>query len=244
VTVLLTSPEFMKKILSATLATCALSMTQQAHAAGAMNVDDAQLLGAHKCQLETWGRFNRGGTERWVMPSCNVTGNLELAAGGAWQRDAQGMYMSDAQIQAKTVFKVLETNGYGIGLLAGANRQTSADDRERSWNYFAKVPMTLSLRDDDILVHANLGLNHVGAEQSTRLTWGLGNETRLLERLSFIGEVFGESKGKPSYQAGVRTVLVPEKIELDLTAGNTFGRDTQGRYVVIGLRFISPEWFR
>lgn len=221
---------------------------ESAHAAGAMNVDDAQVLDAGKCQLESWGKFNRGGTERWLNPSCNLSGNLEVSWGNAWQRDGSGVYLANSQLQGKTVFREMTPNGVGIGMLGGVVRQADGNDdggsRQRSWNYYAKLLTSFSLRDDAVLIHTNLGFNRLGKEQTTRLTWGIGNETRLLEKLSFIGEVFGENKGKPGYQAGVRATLVPDHVELDLTYGNTFGRETSGRYVVLGLRFISPEWFR
>jgi hypothetical protein len=233
-----------KQIVIATMAVHGLLGMQSAYAAGAMNVDDAQVLGANKCQLETWGKFNRDGTERWLNPSCNLTGNLEVSWGNAWQRDAAGLYVASSQLQGKTVFREMSANSYGIGLLGGVARQTDSDDdggRRRSWNYYSKLLASFSFKDDDVLLHTNLGFNRLGKEQTTRLTWGVGNETRLLERLSFIGEVFGENKGKPSYQAGIRATLVPEYVELDLTYGNVFGADTRGRYVVLGLRFITPE---
>jgi len=233
-----------KKIVITIMAVHGLLGMQSAHAAGAMNVDDAQVLGANKCQLESWGKFNRDGTERWLNPSCNLTGNLEVSWGNAWQRDGGGMYLSNSQLQGKTVFREMSANSYGVGMLGGVVRQTDASDggaRQRSWNYYSKLLTSFSFRDDDVLLHTNLGFNRKGKEQTTRLTWGLGNETRLMEKLSFIGEVFGENKGKPGYQAGIRSALLPEQVELDLTYGNTFGRETQGRYVALTLRFITPE---
>jgi hypothetical protein len=232
-----------KQIVIATVAVHGLLGMQSAFAAGAMNVDDAQVLGANKCQLEAWGKFNRDGTERWLNPSCNLTGNLEVSWGNSWQRDGTGMYLANSQLQGKTVFREMSPDSYGVGMLAGVVRQTDSGDdgRKRSWNVYSKLLTSFSFKDDAFLLHTNLGAIRKGKEQTTRLTWGLGNETKLIDRLSFIGEVFGENKGKPSYQAGVRATLVPEHVELDLTYGNTFGADARGRYVVLGLRFITPE---
>lgn len=234
-----------KHMMIATVAVHGLLGMQSAFAAGAMNVDDAQVLGANKCQLEAWGKFNRDGTERWLNPSCNLTGNLEVSWGNSWQRDGTGMYLANSQLQGKTVFREMSPDSYGVGMLAGVVRQTdgsdSGDGRQRSWNVYSKLLTSFSFKEDAVLLHTNLGAIRKGKEQTTRLTWGLGNETKLVNRLSFIGEMFGENKGKPSYQAGVRATLVPEHVELDLTYGNTFGADTRGRYVVLGLRFITPE---
>src|SRR5450830_1650873 len=133
-----------KQLMIATMAVHGLLGMQSAHAAGAMNVDDAQVLGANKCQLETWGKCNRDGTERWLNPSCNLTGNLEISWGNSWQRDANGMYLSNSQLQGKTVFKEMSANRFRIGLLGRVVRHTECRDpnngaRQPSWNYYSKL---------------------------------------------------------------------------------------------------------
>jgi len=221
-----------------------------------MNVDDAEILDDHTCQLETVGKFNRGDTERLLSPACNLGGNFELGWQNAWQRDAGGLYLSSSQLQGKTVFRKLSPDGAGLGMLVGIERQIDGleeDDpdagRQRSWNYSAKLLTSFSFRDDSMRLHTNLGLNHASEDHRTRLSWGLGNELRLSGRVSFISEVFGQAWDTPSYQAGFRTTLVPDRVELDLTYGNTFGKtfsnafatDTPGRYVALSMRFIAPQ---
>jgi len=153
-------------------------------------------------------------------------------------------------LQGKTVLRELSPDGIGVGMLGGVEYQTEgleADDpegvRRGSWNYYSKLLTTLSLRDD-MLLHTNIGLQHTGNDQYMRMTWGLGSEMRWSEQFTFIAEVFGENKGKPSYYTGVRAALLPERVELDLGYGNTFGRSTQDNYVIFGLRFIMPALLR
>ena len=222
---------------------------QGAYAAGGMNVDDAQILDADTCQLESWAKFNRTGTERWVSPACSPNEHVEFSWAGSWQRDLRGNYMAASQFQGKTVLRELSSDVTAIGMLAGAERITegmtdSDSARQADWNYYAKLLTTTSFRDDDILLHTNLGVSQSKENHTTSLTWGVGNETRLFGKSTFIAEVFGENKGRPSYQAGVRHTLIPEQLELDLTYGNRFGRDTQEAFVVLGLRFIAPGLFR
>ncbi len=97
--------------------------------------------------------------------------------------------------------------------------------------------------DAAALLYLNLGANYSGFENTTRMTWGIGTETRLRDRLICIGEVAGENKGKPVYQAGILTSLISDKIEMDLACGNTFGHSTEDRYIALALRFISPTLF-
>jgi len=222
---------------------------QGAYAAGGMNVDDAQILEADTCQLESWAQFNHTGTERWFSPACSPNEHVEFSWAGAWQRDLSGTYLAASQFQGKTVLRELSSDVTAIGMLAGAERITegmteSDSARQADWNYYAKLLTTSSFRDNDILLHTNLGVSQRKEDHTTSLTWGVGNETRLFGKTSLIAEVFGENKGRPSYQAGVRYGLIPEQLELDLTYGNHFGRDTQEAYFVLGLRFIAPGLFR
>ncbi|WP_211466740.1 hypothetical protein [Collimonas silvisoli] len=231
----------MKKIFAnAALLASGMAMLSHAAASGALNVDDAAIVEPHACQLESWLRFNRDGSERWIMPACNATGNLEVAAGGALQRDVQGLYMAHAQIQLKTVLKKLQTNGVGIGLIAGADRESEAGSRENFRHSYAKIPLSVSLWDDALSLHANLGVHYANTQHTARMTWGLGMEKLLSRRFTLIAEIYGEDKGKPSYQAGLRAVLVPEGVDLSATFGNAFGRESAGQFVALAIRFHLP----
>ena len=237
------------RFLIATMLLHAAIGMHAAHAAGGMNVDDAQIMDADTCQLESWAKFNRNGTERWFSPACSPNEHVEVSWAGAWQRDLSGMYLATSQFQGKTVFRELSSDATAIGMLAGAERVTegmteSDSVRQTDWNYYAKLLTTTSFRDNDILLHTNLGVTQSKQDHTTSLTWGVGNESRLFGQATLIAEVFGENKGRASYQAGLRYALIPEQLELDLTYGNRFGRETAESYFVLGLRFIAPALFR
>jgi len=51
----------------------------QARAARPMITDDARIVDAGSCQVETWVTRNRNDTEYWALPGCNFTGNLEIS---------------------------------------------------------------------------------------------------------------------------------------------------------------------
>lgn len=189
---------------------------QMAHAAGGMNVDDAQILDADTCQLESWVKFNRDGTERWFSPACGLE-HVEFSWAGSWQRDLSGIYLAASQFQGKTVLRELSSDVTAIGMLAGAERVTEGmaetdSARQADWNYYAKLLTTTSFRNDDILLHTNLGVSQSKESHTTSLTWGLGNETRLFGKTAFIAEVFGENKGRASYQAGFRHTLIADQL--------------------------------
>ena len=227
---------------AAMLAAAAALVAAPAQAARPMVTDDARIADAGACQLETWVQNNRASTEYWALPACNFTGNLELTLGGALTRQAGQTRTTDAVMQGKTVLRPLETNGWGLALAAGTNHRPLANGGSRNW--YVNAPVSFSLRDDAVMLHANLGWLRDGEIRRDRLTWGLGAEARLAERAWLIAETFGQNRGKPSYQFGLRRWLIVDRVQIDATYGNPYGTDTRARWFSIGLRLLSPPFLR
>ena len=215
------------------LLSVALMAANSAQAARPLVTDDARIVDAKACQLESWIKKNRGSAEAWMLPACNFTGNLELALGGALTHETGRSRVTDAVVQGKTLFKTMEPNGWGIGLAGGMVRHPQAGAND----WYAYVPASFSFRDDAVVMHTNVGWLRDGAAQRNRLTWGVGSEARLAERTWLIAETFGQNQGKPSYQLGLRHWLVPDRIQLDATYGNRAGGGE--RWFSIGLRLLS-----
>jgi len=228
-----------------TVVLSALLATGPVHAARPLVTDDARTVDAHACQVESWIRDNRGSKEYWALPACNFTGNLELTLGGAKTRDPAGTETTDVLLQAKTLFKPLETNGYGIGFAAGYNARP-ADNPERKLlgNPYFYVPISFSLKDDLFVLHTNLGARHARDQGRTLGTWGIGSETKLSDRVFIIAETYGETRGNPSYQIGVRYWIVPNHMQIDTTYGNRFGTRTDNHWISVGLRLLSVPFLK
>ncbi|MEO7727990.1 MAG: hypothetical protein ABIS45_12110 [Burkholderiales bacterium] len=223
----------------------ALSVAE-AHAARPMVTDDARLVDAGACQLEAWRRFNRDSKELWTLPACNPGGNLEMTLGSAeLPVDDLGTRSNTrtVQIQGKTLFKTLETNGYSYGLaVGGVVRSNGAADQVP--NYYAYMPYTRSLWDDRLFVHVNAGVQRAGVDPLNSATWGVGTEFGLTRRMFLIAEVFGSNHTRPSYQGGVRAWLVPNRVQIDATIGAEAGNIGASRWISVGLRLISPAFLK
>lgn len=211
-------------------------IVSHAHAGRPMITDDARIVDARACQLESWIQDNRDSTEYWALPACNFTGNLELTLGGALTREAGQTATTDMVVQGKTLFKPLETNGWGIGLAVGTVRHPQAAARD----WYAYVPTSFSFRDDAVVMHANVGWLRESANRRDYLTWGLGAEARLAERTWLIAETFGQGQDKPSYQLGLLYWLAPDRVQIDATYGNRHGGGE--RWFSIGLVFLSAPF--
>lgn len=214
-----------------------------AFAARPMITDDARTVDAKACQVETWVKKNRDSTEYWALPACNFTGNLELTLGGALGRDDAGTRTTDVVLQGKTLFRTLEPNGWSVGLAFGNVRHPAIrTNANLIGDLYAYVPASFSFRDDRVILHTNLGWLHEKDAGRHRATWGLGSETQLSGRTWLIAEAFGQNRGNPFYQVGVRHWLVPDRVQIDTTFGNRAGSSGEERWFSLGLRLLSAPF--
>lgn len=224
-----------------TLLTAAMAvLAGSAHAARPMNTDDARIVDAKACQLESWVRHPKGHAEFWALPACNFTGNLELTMGGALTRMDGSTRASAQVIQGKTLFKPLETNGWGVGLVMGLSRDPRRD-AGGGHDTYAYVPASFSFLDDKVVLHTNVGWRRDQGVHSNRFTWGLGSETQLTGRTWLIAETYGGGSGRPLAQVGLRHWLVPDRVQIDATYGNRFGDGSQ-RWISVGLRLLTAPF--
>lgn len=217
-----------------------LAAANFANAARPMITDDARLTDSGACQVETWVHLHGKQREWWALPACNPGGNFELTLGGALAWNGREQDSGALVVQGKTLFKPLETNGYGIGLAVGYAAQPGASHDGNPYFY---VPTSFSLADDRFVIHTNLGYTRERENHETRFTWGIGSEIELSARTYLIGESYGQDRDHPFFQIGIRHWLVPGHVQIDTTYGNRFGIYGEERWLSIGLRLISPRWF-
>lgn len=208
-----------------------------AQAARPMITDDASIVDAKACQLESWVQHNRVSTEYWALPACNFSGNLELAAGGAHFSADGGAGTHIVQIQGKTLFKPLAANGWGIGLVGGVIHRIQTADDVQDW--FAYVPASFSFRNDRALVHTNLGWLREGETRRNHLTWNLGAEAQLAPRIGLVAEIFGQAHGEIFYQIGLVHWLMLDHVQLDVAYGNRMGSRAEEQWFSFGLTLVS-----
>lgn len=228
----------MKKTLS--LIAFGLLLSPGAHAARPMITDDARLTDAGACQVESWLHRHEHQREYWALPACNPGGNFEVTLGGALATTDGNRESGAVVVQGKTLFKPLATNGYGVGLAVGYATQPG---NGRSGSPYFYVPLSWSLADDRLVLHANVGHLHERETQHGRLTWGLGGELQTTDRLYVIAESFGQDRGGAFFQGGLRYWVVPGHVQVDTTYGSRVGQITEERWISLGLRLISPALF-
>lgn len=207
-----------------------------------MITDDARIVDERSCQVESWLRREKDRTELWALPGCNVGGVIEFTAGGGHFREPDGLRASDLLVQAKALLRPLKTNDWGASMSAGHVRHRAVAGGAATSDFYVNLPLSLSLRDDQLTAHANIGWLREGASGADRATWGLAAETQLHPRVGLVTEAFGQLSRDSFYQLGLRFWVVPERVQIDTTYGNRIGRGDQARWFSIGLRLLSPAF--
>lgn len=206
-----------------------------AQAGRPMVVDDATILDPGNCQLEAWLQHAPQQREHWAMPSCRA-GAWELGIGlGRIDPEASAAYVA-RQLQAKTIFRPLRTNGWGIGLTVADQYRPGGG---LSGDISALVPLSVSLLDDRVLVHANAGWLHRQGGRGAA-TWALGTEWTAAPGLALTLESYGQQHGRAWIQAGMRIDAVPGRLALDAGIGQRFGLRSVAPYFTVGLTVAAP----
>jgi hypothetical protein len=190
-----------------------LSATPQAAAAQQFAVDDAAVVAARACQVEAW----HGEAASWVLPACGVVTGVELTAGAGWIAQ-DGARRDEYVVQGKWVMsrgRAAAGAAGGIGL--------ARHDQVRGGQVtgaFAYVPVSITTAPAD--VHLNLGWQSARGDAGAHthaLTWGSRIDVPV-QRHAVIAELFGENTAAPEYQAGVRLVLIAERLATPVGRGD------------------------
>lgn len=214
----------------------ALLACPSAQADRPLAVEDASIAAARSCELETWVQRAPGQTEYWAAPACNVAGTWEIGAGlGRIDPDGAASGRSGV-VQAKTLFRELEKNGWGIGISIA---HQSYEGHDGIGDLSVVVPASWSLRDDRILVHANLGWMRGRASGDHGGMWAAGVEWATSPRLTLSFEAYGARFSHSFAQGGMRFTLIPERLALDAGVGTRLTRFGAEAYYTVGMTLAS-----
>ncbi|MGV7206764.1 hypothetical protein ACLB1G_02790 [Oxalobacteraceae bacterium A2-2] len=214
------------------LAAACLLGAPGAHAGRPMTIEDAAITPAGLCQVEAYGQHDREHNETWITPACTLAGWLELAVGMAHQ-DGRQRY---TRLQGKTVFREVQPDGWGIGLVL-ADQYRPGEGMHGEWS--ANVPLTFSLRGDALLLHLNAGWLRGAQARRHDATWGLGAEFKLTEKAAVTAETYGQQRAGSRYQFGASYALAPDRWQVDATWGNRMARGASEHVVTLGLVYQS-----
>ena len=210
--------------------------------------DDAAITEYRACQIQMW----HGQRSSWVLPVCSPLRNIELSLGfiAVWKDGAQGHFEYVAQV--KTLLRPLRPNSWGAGFVVGTGRDPAfTGTANQTYTLYSYVPASVSLSNDRLVLHENTGWLYARAagSGSNAFTWAARGDLRLRRMIAAVGEVYGAegiggtSAGAPAeFQAGLRSWLRRDHVELDLTYGGALRTGRRAAGWTLGLTLITPPF--
>jgi hypothetical protein len=228
---------------SATFIVLLLALAPPAHAGRPLATEDASVLEAKHCQLETWVDRSRVATDFWTAPACNFGANIEWQLGGARTREGGVSALTQVYAQGKTVFRSVSDHPWGAGLIVGAVRQPRRDT-ETSWgDPYINIPVSFQLGDPDRLLHLNAGWLRDRADRRNITIWGIAAEAKLPGTpFTVLGETYGENAKNPFFRIGGRVSAIEDRLDFDLTFVTRSGGVRADRFVSLGLYYKSAAF--
>ena len=204
-----------------------------------LNTEDASTLDDTACQLESWVNRSRGDVSDFsFVPACALFG-VEWQAGGVRTREAGTSATTATFVQGKHAFKSVDDGGWGIGVVAGLTRFPRRE-AENGWgDPYLIVPVSFGLGEDKdtrALLHLNVGTARARDEGRNLTLWGVALEKPVTQRLTLLGEAFGENASKPFVRVGGRYTLF-DKFDVDLTWVTRSGGASEERFWSLGFHW-------
>jgi hypothetical protein len=233
---------------------CILALPAPAQAAGgAFAVDDAEVGKPGECKVESWVSWASNEARDFIgviAPACVANLGRPVELGAQYQRSrSDGEWGTSLALKAKTNILPVETGNIGVGVAIAAPFDLIAG---QSSGFAVNVPVTYQF-SEKFKVNVNAGYLHERAGQLDWFTWGAGFEWQFADKLTLIGETFGQlgrlpaveegdppppnSILEPRLQAGLRFTPV-EAVDLDLIYGrNISGENANWITVGMNVRF-------
>lgn len=232
------SPRYSRRLWGA-WSLVALLTTPLCHAARPMLTDDARVVDAGHCQLESWTVKPVSGTEQWGLPACSGGPGTEWALGG--QRvslDGSSSAVVNGIAQYKRMLHDLGPGGVGVAAAIGS---LHIDGRAAPYFY---LPISWMSPTEGTLLHLNVGRASTPLRSLADTTWGLGLEQRISDSVWLIAERYSPAAAQWQAQAGLRWWLVPGTLQVDATAGQQHQAAVTSRFASMGLRWIFRKPFQ
>ena len=219
-----------------------LLMSGLAHAGRPLSTEDASTLDDKACQLESWADRTRGNATAFsFVPACALLG-VEWQAGATRIREGGRDATAATFVQGKHAFRSVDDGDWGIGLVAGLTRYLQRESKNGWGDPYVIVPVSFGLGADKetrALLHLNVGTTRVRDEGRNLTLWGVALEKPASERLTLLGEVFGENTRDPFGRVGGRYTLF-ERFDVDLTWVTRFGGVKEDQYWSLGFHWETP----
>lgn len=176
-----------------------------------MIVDDATI--AQKHILEAWA----GTEESWIQPN--------LAISPSWNLNP-GIIFNTSSREIDPTNWLIENKFIATGSRWAYGNVTAAvfDFDGRISLLYSYIPISRTIFNYNSFLHLNLGVkaNHLEEEWDFSFSYGLRGDFSVTPRTILLTEVYTTPEDSTGFQGGFRFILIPGKLESDITYGQSF----------------------
>jgi hypothetical protein len=215
------------KHLAVVLLGCATPLLSQA--GRPLQTEDAGVLEAKTCEVEgVTGRARVAGTpsvrDNALQLGCGVGFNSQLALAVSTSDDGTDRQRG-LRLGGKTeVWSAGGDDGAAFTLAWGVSRARAAAGGWKTAILDARA--VVSLPAGPLTWHLNLGHERDHQARSSTTVWGVAAEHEGFGGLAPMAEIFGDDRGAPWWNLGLRYTLAKDKAYLDLSYGQQMSRGT------------------
>lgn len=225
-------------VLAASLALGVLGTVAPPVHAQQVLVDDPTSVGAGSAQLEAW----HSTAESWIAPALRVHPRLELAAGAAFLgTGVEDQRTVEYSAEGKVLLRPGSSHRVGAAVVGGAGINELGVPRGRPSTLYGYGILSQDLLPG-LTAYQNLGWGHEEAGPH-QVIWGARLDWTPADRFTVIGEAAGEGRRDPSFQLSLRTVLLPGRVEMDVSVARTGPFDDRNTWAALGLTFMSTPLY-
>ena len=201
-------------------------------------VDDPTSVAPGAAQLEAW----HSPEESWMAAGVRVHPRVEVGVGAAFLATGTADRRTvDYSLESKILLRPGSAHRIGAAVVGGIGVQQLGIPVRRPASRFAYGILSQDLLPGHLTAYQNVGW--VKNENGPHLlTWGARLDWQVLDRFVLIGEAYGEGR-VPSVQVALRSVLLPDRIEADVsvTRGDVGGAGAT--WVTLGFTFMSASLY-
>lgn len=209
--------------------------------------DDADVVAPGACQIESWMQRSRseGPSDKalWLNAACSPVDRTELALGGA--RGVSGSDRSTLTTwQVKHVIQRYgdASPGFAVAL---ADQRDRRSHRNALGDTSAIGIASFPLAGDALMAHVNAGMTRAWNTDTHRYRgrgiWSSALDMRVAPRTRAVIEAYGVAGERPAWQVSLRHDLIPDRLQIDASAGRAFGRSEASSIITVGLVITTPS---
>lgn len=202
-------------------------------------VDDPMSVETGAAQLEAW----HSQRDSHIIPAVRVLSDLEIAAGTAFaQTGSANRRRVEYTVEGKLLLRPGSIHRFGAAFVAGAGARQLAIPNGRPNALFGYGILSQDIVSGRLTAYQNVGW--VQEENGPhQLTWGARLDWAVFESVTLIGEIYGEGATDPFVQVGLRTVLLPDRVESDVSITRAGPYGARSTWLTVGFTFMSRRLY-